>query len=132
MTQSKALFAVVAIAVAATVGGFLATPLNGSARAAAGQADAQLVAERIGAAFAVVRMTEAAPAVRAAAVRSAKGDLPRSLGCKAQTWPDVDVGCLVNADGSPAAKARFVTVGSQTGETETVLLRIPASLVASR
>lgn len=131
MTQSKALFAVVAIAVAATVGGFLATPLNGSARAA-GQADAELVAERIGAAFAVVHMTEAAPAVRAAAVRSAKGDLPRSLGCKAQTWPDVDVGCLVNADGSPAAKARFVTVGSQTGETETVLLRIPASLVASR
>ncbi len=133
MTKSKTLFATAVIAAVATVGGFVAAPFHGSASAAAGYADAEVVASRIGGAFALVSATvEADPQVRAAVVRAAKGDLPKSLRCVGQTWPHVESGCLITAAGTPAPKVRFITVGSQTGDSETVLLRIPADLVASR
>jgi hypothetical protein len=132
MIQSKTLFAAIAIAAAAGSVGFVAATFNGSARAAAGQIDANVVAERIGGAFALVDAVEAGQQIRSAAVRVAKGDLPVSLRCSGQTWPNVGHGCLVTTDGSPAPRVRYITVDSQTGEAETVLLRIPASLIASR
>jgi hypothetical protein len=58
-----------------------------------------------------------------------KGDLPR---CAGQSWPNVSPECLVRADGRPAGAVRTVTVGYQAGEATTVLVRMPAPLVASR
>jgi hypothetical protein len=130
MNKLKTLFAAIAIAVGAAVVGFVAAPLNASASTAAGEID--IAAERIGVAFALVDPAEAAAQVRAAAVQAAKGDLPESLACAGQTWRRFKADCLVTADGSPVPEARFITVGSQVGKAETVLLRIPAELVASR
>jgi hypothetical protein len=132
MIKTRALFAAFAVGASAIVAGFIAAPFNGSARAAAGDVATDLVAERIGGAFAVAELAEAAQPVKTAAVRAAKGDLPVSLDCVDQTWPAVKQDCLVTADGTPAPRARFITIDSQSGEAETVLLRLPASLVASR
>jgi hypothetical protein len=132
MIKTKMLFAAVTIGAAAIVSGFVAVPFNGGARAAAGDINPDHIAERIGDAFAVVEPAEAARQVRTAAVRAAKGDLPASLACVDQTWPNVKQDCLVTADGARAAKARFITIDSKAGQAETVLLRLPASLIASR
>ncbi len=130
MNRSKTLFTAVAIGAGAAVAGFAAAPFNASASTAAGEAD--IAAERIGIAFALVDPALAGTQVRAAAVQAAKGDLPESLACAGQTWPRVEADCLVMADDSSVPPARFITVDSRTGEAETVLLRIPAELVASR
>jgi hypothetical protein len=129
MRYSKRIFAAVAVfGVAVSMGSLIAAPFNASARAA-GQADVEVVAERIGGAFASAGASHADPAIRAAAVRASKGDLP---GCVGQTWPDIAPGCLLTSDGSPAPEVRFVTVGQPAGEAVTVLMRVPASDVAER
>lgn len=133
MTQSKTLFAITAlVGVALTAIGVVAAPFNASASAAAGQPRVDVVAERIGAAFASIDAAATEPANSAAPVRAQKGDLQIAPGCDGQTWPNIGPNCLSTANGAPAAKVRFVTIGSQSGDAETVLLRVPAAQIASR
>lgn len=124
MTQSKMLFAAVAVAgFALTMAGLIAAPFDQSARAA--DNGAASATQRIEAAF-----TLAHPELQhAVPVRISKGDLP---GCVGQTWPNIAADCLATADGAPARKARMVTFGQQIGESETVLVRFPVSEVAMR
>ena len=131
MTQSKTLFAAALFGALLAVAGFVAAPFNASARAAASHADTDVIAERIGGAFATVDMSDADRAVRVALVRLPKSDLGAPA-CEHQTWPNIAGDCLVTTDGSAAAQVRFVTIGYQAGEAETVLLRVPASRTAAR
>ena len=127
MTRSKKLYVAVAlIGVIGAIAGRLPAPFDQSARAADGHAAA--AAERIDAAFSLVQphMPRSLP------VRVAKGDLSVAPACAGQTWPNIAADCLVTADGSPARKARVVTVGYQSGEAESVLVRLPISEVAMR
>ena len=111
----------------------LTTPFNATARAAGDSVNIDaVIAERIGGAFAVIDATDLEPTERAVVVHAGKGDLPADRACADQTWPAIAPGCLTTADGSAAPEARFVTVGYQAGEAETVLLRIPASELAAR
>lgn len=132
MSQTKTIIAVSAL-LAVVLGGaaLLTAPFNASARAA-GEANVDVVAERIGGAFAVIGAIDIEPADTAVVVQSGKGDLPADRACADQTWPNIAPGCLSTVDGSSAAEVRFVTVGYQTGENETVLLRTPASDMAAR
>lgn len=133
MTRSKTLFATLAIAgTAVAIASFAAAPFNASARAAASHADTGIIAERIGGAFATVDMAEDDQAARATVVRAQKGDLGAAPGCESQTWPAIASNCLTTADGSAASEARFVTIGYQAGDSETVLLRVPAERTAAR
>ncbi len=132
MTQSKTLIAAAALfGSALAIAGMIAAPFNGEARAAAGQPGPELIAERIGGAFASIDLADVDQATRAALVRLPKGDLGVA-GCEGQAWPNISADCLVTADGSTADNVRFVTFGYQAGEAETVLLRVPTSQTAAR
>ena len=129
MTQSKTITAAIALfgfALAAI--GFVAAPFNTSASAAIGNGAHELIAERIGGAFAVIGESGAEDLVEA------KGDLwpPMSRDCAAETWPHVASDCIVTENGAPAPEVRFVTVSYQAGEAETVLLRLPADVTVHR
>lgn len=129
MTRSKTVFTAAALfAVAATFAGLVAAPFNATARAAAGHTEPDVVAERIGGAFATIDFNAVTPAREATAVRATKGDLYAAADCASQTWPNIAARCLTTADGSPAQDARFVTVAYQTGDAETVLVRIPSEV----
>jgi hypothetical protein len=126
MTHSKTIFAAAAlVGVGVTFAALVAAPFNAPARAAASQSEADIVAERIGGAFATMDL-DAKP------VRATKGDLFAAADCDSQTWPDIPARCLSSADGAPVQEARFVTVGYQTGDAETVLVRMSSSSVATR
>jgi hypothetical protein len=62
---------------------------------------------------------------RAAAdeLRVAKGDLPD---CGGEVWPQHSARCLTGRDGREAPPVRFVTIGYQSGDNTTLLLRLPA------
>ena len=129
MTQSTKIMAAVALfGFALTAIGLVAAPFNTSASAAVGSGEHDLIAERIGGAFAVIGESVAESMVEA------KGDLwsPMSRDCAAQTWPRVASDCLLTEDGTPAPEVRFVTVGFQAGDAETVLLRLPADVTVHR
>ena len=68
---------------------------------------------------------EAAPAIVAQ-----KGDL-QVPGCADEKWPNISSDCLVAAKGSTVRHARTVTIGYQTGDASSVLVRVPASTPAS-
>ncbi len=106
--------------------GLMLTPSNGAR--AAGQADFDVAAARIGGAFAVISNASNDPTLAVAA----KGDLKAPADCAAETWPNIDATCLSTADGRPAPHVRAVTVGYQVGQSTTVLLRIPSNEVAQR
>jgi hypothetical protein len=131
MTKSKKfLTAAVLTGFALSVAGLTVASLNTTANASAGSHD--VVADRIGAAFASLDETSADPAIEAAAARVAKGDLEAKPGCGAATWPNISSDCLLKADGTVAPQVRTVTVGYQEGESTTILMRVPAPEVASR
>jgi hypothetical protein len=132
MTHSKTIFTAAALFAAAVTFAGLAAPFNASARAAASQTAPDVVAERIGGAFATIDFDAVSPARQATAVRGTKGDLFAAADCASQTWPNIAARCLVTDDGSPAQEARFVTVGYQTGDAQTVLVRVPSSEVSVR
>ncbi len=90
------------------------------------------ISERIGGAFAVIDMNGLQPANRAVPMRAAKGDLPSDRACATETWPNITGDCIVSADGGPTSDVRYVTVDFQSGDAETVLLRVPSSDLASR
>jgi hypothetical protein len=126
MTHSKTIFAAAAlVGVAVTFAALVAAPFNATASAAASQSEADVVAERIGGAFATIDF-DASP------VRATKGDLFAAADCDSQTWPNIAARCLSSADGTPVQEARFVTVGYQTGDTETVLVRMPSSQASAQ
>lgn len=127
MTQSMKIMAAVALfGFALTAVSLVAAPFNTSASAAIGSGEHELIAERIGGAFAAIGESGSAGRI------AAKGDLPAAPDCASQTWPHVASDCIVTADGAPAPDVRFVTVGFQAGDAETVLLRLPADVTVHR
>jgi hypothetical protein len=71
---------------------------------------------------------EAATALAAAE----KGDLGAVSSCFGQHWPNISSDCLVRTDGGASRTVRTVTFGYETGQATTVLVRMPAPVVASR
>jgi hypothetical protein len=134
MIKPKTIFAAAALAgLVVSAVGLIAEPFSGSAaRAAANYADMATPAARIDMAFASLNPVAADPALRKAAARVAKGDLFAAPGCAGQTWPDVTADCLTGSDGSHVSKVRTVTVGYQTGDSTTVLLRHPTAEASAR
>ena len=130
MNKSSKVLIAAALGLGVAVSALSATALNANARGVAVMDD--VVADRIAAAFASVPVAEVAPALAAAAARSGKGDLFVGRDCAAQKWPQIASECLVDADGRAGHPMRTVTVGYQTGDAVTVLVRVPAPRVASR
>jgi len=98
------------------------------ARAAPGTARVDIAAERIGGAFASLQEIDIDSGIATTATRASKGDLAIRADCAAATWPNVDRSCLSKADGSPALYVRTITIGYQTGQNATVLLRVPGAV----
>ncbi len=109
-----------------------AAPLNTSAAVLVGATGVDIVAERIGGAFASFPQTGVERAGADAVILSGKGDRQRASDCAGATWPNIDTACLLTADGSPAPYVRTITIGYQTGPNTTVLLRTPGAEVAQR
>jgi hypothetical protein len=100
-------------------------PFNASARAAATATSADLAMQRIDAAFADVRESEAAPTIAQLAVRVGKGDYHAKPGCAGEKWPNIAAECLVTHNGVPVRPVRFITIGYPVGDSSSVLLRMP-------
>lgn len=117
---------VLAISLPLAIAAAPAAPFNASAAVAPGVTSVDVVAERIGGAFASLPKTsvERADAV----ILSPKGDRRRTSDCASATWPNIDTACLSTADGSPAPHVRTITIGYQTGQNATVLLRVPGAV----
>ena len=102
MIQSrKFVAAAILVGIALIVAGLLIAPFNASARAA-GQIGADVAADRIGGAFAM--LSEREPTRRSQplprACRRATSASPAN--CADAVWPNIDASCLSTADGSPA------------------------------
>ncbi len=123
----KFVAAAILTGLAMIVAGLMLAPYGG-AHAAAGRTD--VVAERIGGAFAVISETQSDAAIAATVTQAPKGD--RQASCAAATWPNIDASCLTTADGQPAPHVRTVTIGYQAGQNTTVLMRIPSVEVAQK
>jgi hypothetical protein len=98
---------------------------------------ASLALACIGLAVAVLSLSSVAGSARTGAVAeqtvtAIKENLAVKPHCGVQQWPDVQPDCLVRTDGKPLRAARTITIGHQEGEATTVLVRMPAPLVASR
>ena len=130
MNQSSKILAAAVLGLGVAVSALSATVLDADARAVAVVGD--VAVERIATAFASLAPTEIEPAIQLAAARSRKGDLLVGPACDRQSWPQIASECLVSADGMGARTVRTVTVGYQTGEATTVLIRMPTPQVASR
>jgi hypothetical protein len=127
MTQSRTILAAAALTgLGAIMASWTVAPFEGSAHAATS------VEERIELAFATVPETDADPAIEAAAVRVQKGDLLARPGCFGEKWPNFTADCVMKANGSASRPVRMVTIGYQSGEATTVLVRMPAPQLASR
>jgi hypothetical protein len=111
------------VGIALVLSAFSALPLNNAARAAGSGAasSADLIAASFGDTDAVATPENGA---------AAKGDL-LVPGCRGETWPDISADCLITNDGSPAPAARAGTIGYQTGDSTTVLVRAAAPAMAS-
>jgi hypothetical protein len=126
ITSRKSIAAAALAGFSVLATGFAAASLpgmKGSPRAASPSA-------RIAAAFAVLPDVAADPAVVSAAQTARKGDLPPSL-CAARIRPEIGGECL-HAEAGVERPVRTVTIGYQTGESTSMLLRVPAPQVASR
>ena len=130
MNQPRTILVAALAGLAVAVTSLSVAASKGADPAQAGRSER--AAERIAVAFAAAPETPAHPAIRAAAARTDKGDLLVPPPCAGQTWPDIASGCLVAADGTAVRPVRTVTVGYQTGEASSVLIRMPAPQVASR
>ena len=132
MIQSrKFVAAAILVGIALIVAGLLIAPFNASARAAATEGT-DVASDRIGGAFSMISEREPAAEIAAAAALVFKGDLGAESICAGAVWPNVDASCLARADGSAAHPVRLITIGYQSGEATTVLVRVLASEVASR
>jgi len=132
MIQSrKFVAAAILVGIALIVVGLLIAPFNASARAAATDG-IDAAADRIGGAFAMISEREPAAEIAAAAALAFKGDLDAAATCAGATWPNIDASCLTKVDGSASHPVRLITIGYQSGEATTVLVRVPAGEVASR
>jgi hypothetical protein len=115
------------LGVCMTVGAL--APFAASARVSGTVNDMNLAARRIDAAFATVTSERATSTELA--VRLGKGDLQVKSGCADQKWPDIAPECLVGRNRA-AHPVRMITIGYQTGNATSVLVRMPAPEVASR
>jgi hypothetical protein len=133
MTKSGRILAVATVlgiglgAVALTSAAF-----NGSARAVETGQQSEIAAQRIAAAFSALPEEQPAPAIEAAARSVVKGDLLAHRDCAEQRWPDITADCLVGSDGNTVRHVRSVTIGYQTGEATTFLVRTPVPQIAAR
>jgi len=134
MTKGPKLLATASLAgLALAVSFWTVGPFPGSASASQEVGQLSEIAEaRITGAFSFPADKVAAPAVISAAAQSRKGELRMKAACADQKWPEIASGCLVARGGSPARTVRSVTIAHETGEATTVLLRMPASQLASR
>jgi len=131
MIQSrKFVAATILVGIALIVAGLLIAPFNASARAAA-TGGADIASDRIGGAFAMISEREPAAELAAAAALVFKGDLGAESVCANAVWPNIDASCLARTDGSTNRPVRLITMGYQSGEAATVLVRVPADEVAS-
>ena len=131
MIQSrKFVAAAILMGIALIIAGLLIAPFTASASAAASQSG--VAADRIGAAFATLSDVTPDPALQAAVASFAKGDLGSSANCAGAVWPNIDASCLSTANGAPAKHVRTITIGYQSGENTTVLVRVPSAEVAQR
>src|SRR5882724_13112384 len=131
MIQSrKFVAAAILVGIALIIAGLLIAPFTASASAAA--SPSVVAADRIGAAFATLPDAIPNSAIAAAVARLSKGDLASPVNCTGAVWPNIDASCLSTADGSPARHVRTITIGYQSGENTTVLVRVPTAEVASR
>jgi hypothetical protein len=87
------------------------------------------VADRIARAFAVSTSAEATPGIWVSS-RTRTGTY--STSCSNEIWPDFEAHCRAKVDGSSRLPIRLAKIGYATGPGETVLLRKPASQIASR
>ena len=126
----KFVAAAILVGIALILAGLLLAPVNASARAATD--DSNVAADRIGAAFAVISEREPAAEIAAAAALAFKGDLGAEAICAGATWPNIDASCLARADGAVSQPVRLITIGYQSGDATTVLMRVPANEVATR
>jgi hypothetical protein len=60
-----------------------------------------------------------------------RGDLLVPASCIGQTWPDISADCLIGEDGAAVSNVRTVTIGYQTADDTSVLLRLPAPQLAA-
>jgi hypothetical protein len=104
-----------------------AVPFNASAAVAQGATSIDIVAERIGDAFASLPKTSVERVGADAVILSPKGDRQRTSDCASATWPNKETSCLSTADGSPAPHVRTITIGYQAGADTTLLLRLPGT-----
>jgi hypothetical protein len=74
-------------------------------------------------------VTEAA--AEPAEAEATRGDLLVPIECLNQVWPDISPECLIGDDGATSAEVRTVTIGYETGEDSSVLMRMPARELAS-
>ncbi len=109
-----------------------AASLITNAAFAEGGTGVDMVAERIGGAFASLPQTSVERVGADAVTFPPKGDGRRASDCAGATWPNIDAKCLSTADGSPAPHVRTITIGYQAGANTTVLLRFPSADVAQR
>jgi hypothetical protein len=109
-----------------------AASLSTNAAAAEGGIGVDMVAERIGGAFASLPQTSVERVGADAVTLPPKGGRQRTSDCAGATWPNIDASCLSTADGSPAPHVRTITIGYQAGANATVLLRFPNADVAQR
>lgn len=131
MIQSrKFVAAAILFGLALIVAGLLIAPFNASARASA-TVGPDVASDRIGIAFASLSERTADPAIQAAAVRASKGDL-LAPSCAGAVWPNIDASCLTTPGGERAQNVRMITIGYQSDEATTVIVRYPVGEFASR
>jgi hypothetical protein len=132
MIQSRIFVAAAILAgIALILAGLLIAPFNASARAAATEG-VDVASDRIGGAFSIASKREPAAEIAAAAALVFKGDLGAASICANAVWPNIDPSCLARTDGSASHPVRLITIGYQSGDATTILVRVPAGEVASR
>jgi hypothetical protein len=133
MTKSGRILAVATmLGVSLGAVALMSAAFDGSARAGEGTRQSEVAAERIAVAFSALPEERPAPAIVAAAHSAAKGDLLAHRDCGEQRWPDITSDCLIGSDGGSLRHVRSVTIGYQTGEATTFLVRTPVPQVAAR
>ena len=131
MIQSRKFVAIAILAgIALIVAGLLIAPFSATARAAATEGG-DAASDRIGTAFSLISEREPAAEIAAAAALVFKGDLGAESICANAVWPSIDASCLARTDGAAAHPVRLITIGYQSGDATTILVRVPAGEVAS-
>ncbi len=127
---SRIQISVLAISLPLAIATAPAAPFNTSAAVAQGATSFDIVAGRIGGAFASLPKTGVERVGADAVILPPKGDGQRTSDCASATWPNKETSCLSTADGSPAPHVR--TVGYQAGANTTFLLRLPGTDMPQR